>query len=77
MLGFLFWILNNGLTNYTITWSVVYLVFVASMIILFWIFGKSRIREEKRMIAEQHEKYEKLMNKDNLRRSRSKGEIHE
>lgn len=77
MLGFLFWVLNNGLMGYTIAWSVMYLVFVATMIILFWIFGKSRIREEKRLIAEQQEKQEKLMNKDNVRKNRSKGEILE
>ena len=77
MIGFLFWVLNNGLTNYTIAWSIMYLVFVAIMIILFWIFGKSRIREEKRLIAEQHERQEKLMNKENVKRIRSKGEIQE
>lgn len=77
MLGFLFWVLNNGLMGYTIAWSVMYLVFVATMIILFWIFGKSRIREEKRLIAEQQEKQEQLMNKENLKKNRSKREILE
>ena len=75
MLGFLFWVLNSGLTGYTIAWSVMYLVFVAVMIILFWIFGKSRIREEKRLIAEQQEKQERLMNKENSRKNRFKGDI--
>lgn len=56
MIGFLFWILAAGLEGYTIAWSVVFLVFVAFMFMLFYIGGKSRIKEEKRLIIEQQER---------------------
>jgi hypothetical protein len=51
MLGFLFWVLSAGLTGYTIAWSTTFLVFAVIMIILFYYGGKSRIKEEKRLIV--------------------------
>jgi uncharacterized protein YacL len=69
MIGFLFWILAAGLEGYTIVWSVVFLVFTALMFVLFYIGGKSRIKEEKRLIIEQQQKEEKMRNKDNRRRT--------
>ena len=56
MIGFLFWITNNGLVNFTIAWSIIFLAFVLLMIIGFYFGSKGRIREEKRMIAEQQVK---------------------
>lgn len=56
MIGFLFWITNNGLVNFTIAWSIIFLVFVLLMVIAFYFGSKGRIREEKRMIAEQQVK---------------------
>lgn len=67
MIGFLFWILRGGLEGYTIVWSIVFLVFVLLMMILFYIGGRARIREEKRLIVEQQEKQAKMANKDNLK----------
>lgn len=65
MLGFLFWVLNGGLVGYTIVWSIVFLVFTMMMMILFYIGGRGRIREEKKLIAEQQAKQESMANKDN------------
>ena len=45
MIGFLIWIKESDLKNYTIVWSIVTLCFVIMMIILFYIGGKGRIRE--------------------------------
>lgn len=56
MIGFLFWITNKGLMNFTIVWSIIFLAFVLLMIIAFYFGSKGRIREEKRMIAEQQVK---------------------
>ena len=67
MIGFLFWIQRGGLEGYTIVWSIVFLVFTLLMMILFYIGGKDRIREEKRLIVEQQEKQAKMANKDNLK----------
>ena len=43
--GFLFWVLNGGLNGYVIAWSIVFLVFTILMIFLFYVGGKSRIKE--------------------------------
>ena len=69
MIGFLYWILGAGLEGYTIAWSVVFLVFVVLMIVLFYIGGKSRIREEKRLIIEQQKRQEKMRHKNNRRKT--------
>lgn len=60
MIGFLFWVTNKGLEDYTIVWSIVFLVFVVFLIIAFYVGGRGRIREEKRLIVEQQEKQEKM-----------------
>lgn len=65
MIGFLFWVTKAGLEGYTIVWSIVYLCFVTFMIVLFYIGGKGRIREEKRLIIEQQERQEKFKHKSN------------
>jgi len=49
MIGFLFWAIN-GLSNYIIVWSIVTLCFVIAMIILFYVGGRRRIKEEKHLI---------------------------
>jgi uncharacterized membrane protein len=68
MIGFLFWIMTAGLEGYTIVWSIVFLVFTVLMIFLFFIGGKSRIREEKRLIIEQQEKQEQFKHKSNTKK---------
>jgi cbb3-type cytochrome oxidase subunit 3 len=60
MIGFLFWVTNRGLNDYTIVWSIIFLVFCAFLIIAFYFGGRNRIREEKRLIVEQQEKQEKM-----------------
>jgi uncharacterized protein YacL len=52
MIGFMFWVINTNLWNYTIVWVIVTLVFIVTMIILFYIGGKGRIKEEKERIAQ-------------------------
>lgn len=65
MVGFLFWVTNLGLTNYIIAWSIIWLFFAALSIIAFYVSGKGRIREEKRLIVEQQAKQEKMKSKGN------------
>jgi len=49
MIGFLFWDLNgNG--SYKIVWCIVTLFVVITMMFLFYIGGKRRIRDEKILI---------------------------
>lgn len=50
MIGFMFWITVGGLDGYIVAWSVTSLVFVLTMIILFYVAGRTRIKEEKKMI---------------------------
>ena len=50
MIGLLFWITGRGLAGYTIVWSIVTLCFVIVIIILFYVGGRKRIQEEKRLI---------------------------
>jgi hypothetical protein len=51
MIGLLFWVLATGLDGYTIIWCIIFLVFVVGMVVLFYVWGKGRIREEKRLIV--------------------------
>jgi hypothetical protein len=44
MIGFLHWVLKGGLEDYTIVWSIVFLVFTVVLIILFYHGGRSRIK---------------------------------
>jgi hypothetical protein len=60
MIGFIFWVLSGGLEGYTIVWSIVFLCFVTIMMVLFFVGGKSRIREEKQLIEEAHRKHEEM-----------------
>lgn len=63
MIGFLFWVTNRGLNDYIIVWSIIFLTFSVFLIIAFYIGGRNRIREEKRLIVEQQEKQEKMKSK--------------
>ena len=54
MIGFLFWITEGGLESYIIVWSIVTCVFVVLMIILFYVGGKNRIREERALIEQSN-----------------------
>jgi hypothetical protein len=49
MIGFIIWA-TNGLNNYIIVWSIVTLCFIIAMIILFYVGGRRRIRDEKILI---------------------------
>jgi hypothetical protein len=49
MIGFLFWVIN-GLSDFIIVWSIVTLCFVITMIILFYVGGRRRIKDEKNLI---------------------------
>jgi uncharacterized protein YacL len=60
MIGFLFWVTEKGLNDYIIVWSIVFLVFTVFLIIAFYVGGRSRIREEKRLIVEQQLRQEKM-----------------
>jgi hypothetical protein len=44
MIGFLFWIVNAGLSGYTTAWSIATLCFTIIMIILFYVGGRKRIQ---------------------------------
>jgi uncharacterized protein YacL len=62
MIGFLFWAIN-GLGNFIIVWSIVTICFVITMIILFYVGGKRRIREEKSLIEQNQAKMSKMQGK--------------
>jgi cbb3-type cytochrome oxidase subunit 3 len=70
MIGFIYWVTNLGLTNYIIAWSIIWLFFILLAIIAFYVSGKGRIREEKRLIVEQQEKQEKMKSKANQKTTR-------
>lgn len=55
MIGFIFWGISGGLANYILVWSIVLVLFMVIMMIVFFVGGKSRIREEKELI-EQNQK---------------------
>jgi hypothetical protein len=50
MIGFLFWVTKYDLYGYTVIWCIVFLVFVAVFVILMFVCGKNRNREEKILI---------------------------
>jgi hypothetical protein len=54
--GMLYWVIALGLDGYTMIWSIVFGIFVFGMVVLFYFSGKERIREEKRLIIEEHAK---------------------
>jgi uncharacterized protein YacL len=60
MIGFLFWVTEKGLNDYIIVWSIIFLVFTVFLIIAFYVGGRRRIREEKRLIVEQQLRQEKM-----------------
>ena len=47
MIAFMFWCTKGGLTAYAIIWSIIFLVFVVVLMVLFFIGGRGRIKEEK------------------------------
>lgn len=69
MIGFLFWVTNRGLVDYTIAWSIIFLVFVVFLIVAFYFGGRNRIREEKRLIAEEQQKREHMKGKGKEKRN--------
>jgi ABC-type dipeptide/oligopeptide/nickel transport system permease subunit len=57
MIGFLQWVTTYGLEVFVQVWSIVFLVFVVVMIIAFYVGGRRRIRQGKRLILQaQNEK---------------------
>ncbi len=50
MLGLMQWVLKEGLEGFVQVWSIIYLVFVIILIIAFFVGGRARIRESKKMI---------------------------
>ena len=63
LIGFLFWVTNHGLVDYTIVWSIIFLAFVLFLLVAFYAGGRNRIREEKRLIVEQQKKQEGMKEK--------------
>ena len=52
MLLQMLWIVKGGLKSYTVVWSTIFLVFMVVMLILFYVGGRERIREEKELAKE-------------------------
>lgn len=63
LIGFTFWTKAAGLEGYIIVWSIVAIVFVIVMMILFYVGGKGRIREEKELIEQNQKKQDKMAGK--------------
>ena len=77
MIGFLFWVLETGLEVYTVVWSIVFCVFVFFMIVAFYIGGRDRIVEEKRLIQEAQEKQEAVLAKAKALRNKEDEAVEE
>jgi len=63
LIGFTFWTKAGGLEGYIIVWSIVAIVFTIVMMILFYVGGKGRIREEKELIEQNQKKQDKMAGK--------------
>ncbi len=70
MIGNLFWVLNHGLEESVQVWSIIYLLFLVFLTIGFYVGGRMRIREEKRLIVEAQHKEEEMANKKNASKSK-------
>ena len=65
MIGSLYWVTNRGLEQSVQVWSIIFLFFTLFLIIAFYVGGRMRIKEEKRMIVEaQHKQEEMVRQKD-------------
>lgn len=65
MIGSLYWVTNRGLEQSVQVWSIIFLLFTLFLIIAFYVGGRMRIKEEKRMIVEaQHKQEEMVRQKD-------------
>ena len=65
MVGSLYWVTRNGLEQSVQVWSIIFLLFLLFLIIGFYVGGKTRIREEKRLIVEAQHKQEEMIRKKN------------
>ena len=63
MIAMMFWATEGGIHAYIIIWAIIFLVFVVVMMILFYIGGKGRIKEEKELIEENQKKEDKMAQK--------------
>jgi len=63
MIGFIFWVLKGGLADYILVWSIVILLFSVLMMILFYVGGKNRIREEKELIEQNQKRQDNMASK--------------
>jgi hypothetical protein len=50
MIGLLFWVTTKGLSDFVTVWSIISIMFILILIPAFYVGGKGRIREEKRLI---------------------------
>jgi nitrate/nitrite transporter NarK len=66
MIGSLFWVTNHGLEESIQVWSIIFLLFTLFLIIAFYVGGRMRIREEKRLIVEAQHKQEQMANQKNV-----------
>ena len=66
LIGFIYWV-KSGLRSYIIVWSIVTLCFISTMMILFYIGGRRRIKEEKNMIEQNQRKMSKMQGKNEER----------
>jgi hypothetical protein len=65
MIGSLYWAMHHGLEESVQVWSITFLIFSLFLIIAFYVGGRMRIKEEKRLIVEaQHKQEEMVRRKD-------------
>lgn len=72
MIGSLFWVTNNGLEQSIQVWSIIFLLFIVFLIIAFYVGGRARIREEKRLIVEAQHKQQEMVDKKNEKIKRAR-----
>jgi uncharacterized protein YacL len=70
MVGLLYWVTNKGLEAFVQVWSIIELIFIVTAIIAFYVGGKTRIREEKRLIVEAQQRQEKMKNQNQNNRAK-------
>lgn len=63
MVGLLYWVTNKGMEQFVAVWSILELIFIAGLIIMFYVGGRTRIREEKRLIVEAQKNQEEMKTK--------------
>lgn len=70
MIANLYWAMKHGLEESVIVWSFIFLVFMIFLMIAFYVGGRMRIKEEKRLIVEAQHRQEEMVRQKNANKGR-------